>query len=270
MTFSKNMWLTAIPVLQTNRIEERLKNRIRNVIYWKITPFFTDLYYINLYRDNLIYTVWDKFWFKIDKISKNLNWFWLFLNDYIFNKWFYIYDFIELFYVFINKDESFKNEINSILQEENSAYLLIDSWDIVPITDDIEIECVEDALKVPYDNVRTHIKTAIQHFKEESKDYRNSIKESISAVEAMCCEITWDKKATLWESLKKLKDSWIDIHPALEKWFELIYWYTNNGSWIRHKLNIDSQNITFNDAKFMLVSCCAFVNYLIWKQNEIS
>jgi len=268
MTFSKNMWLTTAPVLQTNRIEQKLKNRIRNVIYWKITPIFTNLYYID--RDNLTYIIWDKFWFKINEIPTTLIGFSRFIDNNVFNTRFYIYDFIEIIYNFFHNNDSFKMEINQILTEENSAFQLIDSWDIVPITDDIEIECIEEALQVPFGNVRAHIKTAIQHFKEDAKDYRNSIKESISAVEAMCCEITWDKKATLWESLKKLNDSWIDIHPALEKWFELIYWYTNNGSWIRHKLNIDSQNITFNDAKFMLVSCCAFVNYLIWKQNEIS
>jgi hypothetical protein len=85
----------------------------------------------------------------------------------------------------------------------------------------------------------------------------------------MCCEITWDKKATLWKSLKQLQKSWINIHPSLEKWFDCIYWYTSDDSWIRHKLNIDSAEATFNDAKFMLVSCCAFINYLIWKQNEM-
>lgn len=269
MTFSKNMWLTTTSILQTNWMEEKLKNRIRNVVILNIKPIFTELFKDDI-RNKLIFLICDKFWYRIDETQYNLNWFKLFLEKNIFCNWFYTYDFIEILYIFFNKDKTFKNNINNILKEENSAFQLIDSWDIVPITDDIEIQSIEETLQAPLQNVMKHIKTAIQHFKEEPKDYRNSIKESISAVEAMCCEITWDKKATLWESLKKLKDSWIDIHPALEKWFELIYWYTNNGSWIRHKLNIDSQDITFNDAKFMLVSCCAFVNYLIWKQNEIS
>jgi hypothetical protein len=38
----------------------------------------------------------------------------------------------------------------------------------------------------------------------KATDFRNSIKESISAVEAMCQILTGDDKATLGQALKKL------------------------------------------------------------------
>ena len=265
--FSKNMKIKESPILQDNWMEEKLKNRIWNVINIRITPFFKNIYYIDT-RDNFICAIWDCFWYRIDKIPNNLIWFSSFLERNIFNERFHIYDFIEFFYGFIKGDKIFKDEINRILKEENSAFQLIESWDVIPITDDIEKECIEESLEVPYENVRIHIKTAIQHFKEEPKDYRNSIKESISAVEAMCCELTWDSNASLWKALRKLNSLWIEIHPSLEKWFECIYWYTSDESWIRHKLDIDSIEATFEDAKYMLVSCCAFINYLIWKHNS--
>ena len=37
--------------------------------------------------------------------------------------------------------------------------------------------------------------------------------------------------------------------------------YTSDEHGIRHAL-LEESDLTFEDAKFMLVSCCAFVNYL--------
>lgn len=52
-------------------------------------------------------------------------------------------------------------------------------------------------------------------------DYENAIKESISAVEAMCCIITGQRgaQATLGKTIKKLKESSVHIHPAMESAF---------------------------------------------------
>jgi hypothetical protein len=43
-----------------------------------------------------------------------------------------------------------------------------------------------------------------------------------------------------------------------------MYGYTSDAQGIRHAL-MDEPNLSFEDAKFMLVSCSAFVNYLIAK-----
>lgn len=94
----------------------------------------------------------------------------------------------------------------------------------------------------------------------ENPDYENSIKESISAVEAMCNEIV-GKKSTLGEALKQLKKE-NKIHPSLESAFEKLYGYTSDASGIRHAGQMDGKNSTFEEAKFMLVACSGFVNYL--------
>ncbi|MCZ7542089.1 MAG: hypothetical protein M5R40_00440 [Anaerolineae bacterium] len=96
----------------------------------------------------------------------------------------------------------------------------------------------------------------------ENPDYRNSIKEAISAVEATAKIITGDKKATLRQALKRL-----GLHPALESGLSSIYGYTSDADGIRHALT-DEPNVTHDDAKFMLVSCSAFVNYLIARANK--
>ena len=59
----------------------------------------------------------------------------------------------------------------------------------------------------------------------------------------------------------------LKIHPSLEKGFKAIYGYTSDGDGIRHALS-DESNSDFEDAKFMLVSSSAFINYLIAKSNK--
>lgn len=56
----------------------------------------------------------------------------------------------------------------------------------------------------------------------------------------------------------------IAIHPALKKGFSNIYGYTSDASGIRHAL-LDEPNLDFENAKYMLVSCSAFINYLASK-----
>ena len=47
------------------------------------------------------------------------------------------------------------------------------------------------------------------------------------------------------------------------KAFNMLYGYTSDANGIRHAGNIGGPSSTFEEAKFMLVSCSAFVNYLI-------
>ena len=98
-----------------------------------------------------------------------------------------------------------------------------------------------------------------------SPDYENSIKESISAVEALCEILTGitGKEASLGKLLKKLEDNGVVIHAGLKAAFNMLYGYTSDANGIRHAGNIGGPSSTFEEAKFMLVSCSAFVNYLI-------
>jgi hypothetical protein len=112
--------------------------------------------------------------------------------------------------------------------------------------------------------VAVHIKTALGFLADrKSPDYRNCIKESISAVEAACKLIAKDDRATLDAAIKRLK-SRVGLHPALEAAFIKMYAYTSDADGIRHAL-MEQPTLSFEDAKFMLVSCSAFVNYLTAK-----
>ena len=186
------------------------------------------------------------------------------------SKWYVIYDFIEKYFTMISGEQmrSVENDINRILEEECSGYRVIEGL-VTPITNEMELSAIRQSYSTKYDSVNMHISKALTLYSDRRKpDYENSIKESISAVEAMCCIIT-GSGATLGAALKKLKDKGVHIHGAMESSFSSLYGYASDESGIRHG-GIDFANAPSEDAKYMLISCSAFVNYLIEKWNKVS
>ena len=156
-------------------------------------------------------------------------------------------------------------EANEVFEREYIGYRFIDEK-ITPISDKYEVAAVNEALQNIYQPVREHISKANSLLADrENPDYENSIKESISAVEAICEIITLlhGKEVTLGNMLKHLEDKGVYIHPALKSAFNILYGYTSEASGIRHAKNLGGEDSTFAEAKYMLVACSAFVNYLI-------
>ena len=187
-------------------------------------------------------------------------------------EWYTIFDFIERYLAVSSESTSIEmtKVFNHILEDEVSAYRILDNL-VVPITNKAELKTIEEAKSIPYDSVRTHVSKALALYADrKAPDYENSIKESISAVEAMCCIITGmsGAQATLGAAIKKLKDSNVHIHNAMEKAFLALYGYTSDENGIRHG-GIDFTSVPSEDAKYMLVSCSAFVNYLMEKWSKV-
>lgn len=194
-----------------------------------------------------------------------------FLRDYFYNcKWNEIYDFLEFIIKNIPEDwvEPFKNIVNHFLETENSAYRFVDN-EIVEITDRYEAEEIESAIEKTNSIVMEHLQRALNLLSDrKNPDYRNSIKESISAVEAISKLITKNKNSTLGDCIKIIKQTH-SLHPAFEQALLKLYGYTNDSNGIRHSLTEEDQELSYADAKFMIVSCSAFVNYLWLKAAEL-
>lgn len=151
---------------------------------------------------------------------------------------------------------------NNVFKDEYVGYRFVNDI-IVQITDKTEIDAIENASNTEYDIINEHIKKAIRLISDrEQPDYENSIKESISAVEAMCVLII-GKKGTLGDALKHIEEKGVTIHPSLKSAFQKLFGYTSDANGIRHAGDVGGASSTFDEAKFMLVSCSAFVNYLI-------
>ncbi len=204
------------------------------------------------------------------------------VRKYFFGcEWYEVYDFIEFvantciqqntrFFGYQISDKEFINKCNNVLKLEISGYRFVGKR-IIQITSKDEINEIEESLKRTdkLSSINQHLVQAIALLADRKKpDYRNSIKESISAVEALCKIITKDDNATLGKALKIVKDK-IGLHPALERSFSSLYGYTSSADGIRHSL-LEESNLNFEDAKFFLVSCSAFVNYLISKSDRLN
>lgn len=181
-----------------------------------------------------------------------------------------MYDLVEA--VFENSDwddrdaSAAQKYINHVLEQEGSAYRVIDGI-VTPIISEHEIEALEKTTELTdkFSVAGLHIGQAIKHLSDRrAPDYRNSIKESISAVEATCRILTGSRTATLGEALKLLEKNGLVLHGAFKDGINRLYGYTSDEQGIRHSL-LDETNIGFADAKFMAVACSAFVNLLIEK-----
>lgn len=158
---------------------------------------------------------------------------------------------------------------NYIFEKECVGYRFVDRK-IVEITDDTEIQAIEQAASGPFEACRSHIAKAVGFLADrEKKDYKNCVKESISAVEAICKIISDEPDHDLSKAIKHLKKGGVNIHPTLESAWVKIYSYTCDEGGIRHSEKLFESDVTFEQAKLMLVSCSAFVNYLIAEYGKI-
>lgn len=181
------------------------------------------------------------------------------------DEWYSILDLIEFtiqyLYNYRNSAEHFIKLLNSEFERLNFAYRIV-GREIIEITSKQEIKAIECAIDNSPRNIQIHLNSALEKYAQRPiGDYRNSIKESISAVEAFCREKTGEN--TLGKALNKLEKSGLVIHSSLKSAFEKLYVYTNHeDTGIRHALMDDEENYTptAEEALFMLISCSAFIN----------
>lgn len=187
------------------------------------------------------------------------------------NKWHEVFDLIEAIIVIYpneNVAEDFIIDCNQMLEMELSAYRIIDNR-FVEITSDEEIKAIESAMTQSPDPVRTHLRRALELFADrKNPDYRNSIKESISAVESICKLIAGSPKATLGEALKALENgNKVQLHGALKSSFVSLYGFTSQSDGIRHAMLVEP-DLYAEDAQYFLITCSGFINYLMIKATK--
>lgn len=202
--------------------------------------------------------------------EKNIN----LLKSYIGEKceWYKVYDFIEYHLLHEVDCHSATEEYNKILEDERTGYHIINKM-ITPITNVIEVDTIEQAINNSPEHVAQSLDKAIKLYSDREKpDYNNAIKESITAVEALCCTIVEGKEDSLGRAINKMAEQGIVLHEALAEAIKKLYKYTCNEDGKRHggTTYVESD---VEDARFMIVTCSAIVNYLLvkWeKAKEVS
>ena len=289
LSFSQRAGYTPVPIeLQTESMDRVLRSDLWNLL---LEYCFDFIYYDNsfhreLYNKNIPLERVEGFWFAqslwkdffhqgLDRIPRTV---WAFkqaVRDwYDKAEWYRVYDLIEFIFGELEDPaeiEDFTGALNEILEQNRAGYRMVGGL-ITPITDSASLQAVEAALQQTGDRcggARAHLEAALRLMSDrERPDWRNSIKESISAVEALCALIAGDSCASLGGALKLIqKKGTVPLHPSLASGFEKLYGYTSDGDGIRHAM-MDEPDLAFEDALYMLASCSAFVSYLIVKADK--
>lgn len=163
----------------------------------------------------------------------------------------------------------FLQNVNMILERELSGYRFVKGV-LVPISDPAEIAEIEAAAytasRLGIQGAHAHVAAALGFLGQKpNPDYRNSIKEAISAVESTVNLVTGSGGNGVAGAVEELAKH-TPIHPALKSALKQLYGYTSDADGVRHAI-MDEPTVGFDEAKFMLVTCSAFVNFLASKAN---
>lgn len=277
MAFSERGGYKAVRAqIQFECMDDPLRNGIWNVLtdHWLVEGDWHDGVYrfsSARYRARRLYR--DFFRLPADSVPTAWPTFRKVVRDWFFSfEWHAVYDLVEYS---VRDYESnggsavseFVKDLNSILDREKAGYRLVDGL-VMPLTSEEEIEVLEGALTGSPDPVRAHLRCALEMLSDRvNPDYRNSIKESISGVESLCRQIAGVDKAGLGDALDALVNRrGTQLHKALRGAFNQLYGWTSDAEGIRHAM-MEEPNLKIEDAKFMLVACAAFVNYVRAKAN---
>lgn len=270
MKFSERKGYSQISeIIKTDGINEELANTIWNILdllFWKQKDFLNTQYgEPGIEKFSII--LWLNYFKQPIDSRPEISWGILdFIREYYFScEWYEVYDFLEFVLNYFDNKEA-NRTVNAILERELSGYRFVGGI-ITDITSEQEITMLEDTFaNRDFPSVNAHLHRALELLSDrDNPDYRNSIKESISAVESIARIITGNLKASLGEALKVIARSG-NLHPALIKSFTKLYGYTSDENGIRHAM-LDEPNIAASDAKFFLLSCTSFINYLKTKME---
>ncbi|HSW70047.1 MAG TPA: hypothetical protein VLI69_07870 [Gammaproteobacteria bacterium] len=272
--FSRRIGLTAIIPIQKDSINEALRNGTWTIVYELLC---TDIeyghtgYQVPEWRQKSaknIRKIWiDFFKLAADSISWNPNKDISYLKEkfYAF-KWNEFYDFIEFFAKLeddYNRKSLIKN-FNRIFERENSAYTFINEKIVEKISDSEirAIEATKDLPKLPFEHIKNSSNLL---FRRDNPDYRNSIKESVSALESFMRNLT-DSDESLGDILREYDFGKFDMHPALKiaikDFMTKLYGYSSDQSGIRHSLKENHKEIKKEEAWFVLVTISSLMNYI--------
>lgn len=187
--------------------------------------------------------------------------------DFFSWPWNVVYDYLQLIATAdIDRDyqAQFVESCNAVLQRELAGYRFVDH-ELLPVGTEAELAAIAQARTDagPYRPIREHLRQAASLLADrKNPDFRNSVKESMSAVEA-ACQVIAGERASLGDCLKLLGDR-AGLHPALRDALSKLYGWTSDAEGIRHAL-MDTPKLDLDDARFMLVVCSAYVSYLLAK-----
>ena len=267
-------------ILQKDYVSNRLKNRL-----WNVVNEINLLCYESQYKQ-----IWDKLLGQnMDFIPKRKDWRDIYLgldyskintilkDDFCKREWYNIYELIEFAYKYRQWNENSESHekkiyrLNQVLEQEKSAYRMVNGQ-FSTITNEQEIKEIETACAISdkYATTKEHLNKAISLYaNRDNPDYSNSIKETILACETLITTILQgdsiipeDDKSVLPSLMNKLNKKY-KLTDELKNTFNNLYSYACKYKGIRHKKTDGKGFAKESEARFILVTCSAMINFLI-------
>jgi hypothetical protein len=266
LTFSQRKGLTSVPEpVQLENLDQRLRNDLWNVLYQQLfKPFANPQPY------SLTSFWWHHFGQPTEAYDpQRLAYL---VRAAIFEgEWHEVYDLLE----FIASEtpeyyQALVDVLNAVLEMNRAGYRIV-AGEVVEITDEAELQSIREAAAQPAGSLaRQHIEKAVRLFADRNNpQHANSIKESISAVEAAARDMSGKSSATLGDALDLIaKQPNASVHPALLRGWKGIYGFTSDSGGIRHADYQGSVPATQELAQYFLVTCSAMVNLLTTLQSK--
>ena len=168
-----------------------------------------------------------------------------------------VYDYVEFiveWYEGASVRQKFRKDrlhaiFNRMFEEELSGYRFV-SGELAPLSNPAEVASIESALSTTsatgLAGVHAHVSSALRLLaKRPDPDYRNSIKESISAVEALVKQLGTADSQGLAGALAELGKK-VPLHGGLRAALLSLYGYTSDEGGIRHAM-LEEPDLGYDD-----------------------
>jgi hypothetical protein len=249
MKFSQRVGVTATAKeIQKESMDNDLRNRLWNLFHELVLQQISEDYKHAYNKQPFVFfrmmLYHDFFKQPLDSVSQSKDDIVRSIRRYFFSSyWFEVYDLIEFTLKEVEKPfyeidvKGYGPAFNRILEQEYSAYRLVDNH-FIPVTNTTELEEISTASEATASftalkGCNIHLNTALTLLSDrKSPDYRNSIKESISAIESVVKVVSGNHKDSLGSAIDKIKAK-IRIHSSLERAFKQLYGYTSDSDGIR-------------------------------------
>lgn len=177
-----------------------------------------------------------------------------------------VFDLIELLLEISNWPKAIIERINFIFEREGSVHRVV-GGEIVDRMDSEEISEVEAALALPEESIKRHIRQALRLLKGEAPNYGASMAQSITAAET-AVDVILGEHRTLGDGLSELERRGFPMHGAFKSALAMLYGFTSDADGIRHGKTGEGLAANGPNARFLLVACSAFVNFLLSASDQ--
>jgi len=153
--------------------------------------------------------------------------------------------------------------LNRVLESKGCAYRFI-AEQLVPLANSAESTEVASSADSAIPAVAAHIREARKLLPPNAgANPRDSIRQSISAVEAALRHLSGNPNATLTDGLVAFEARHGALHPAVRRGLITLCGYAENGEGAQHDPMEQADSVSGDHARLMLVACSAFTNYLV-------